>query len=194
MRPFQLLILLIILTAIPSLADAASKMRPYTGIGVLKLPSTADPDPFYLYNEPGISRCCNVEPANLKSLNNWLFEEEEGSFLLVVDRKGEWLEVEHDDAGRTGWLIPERRWIYKPWSQFLKGRQVRFLNISPKKFMRVVSAPGGIAQGRQLSSKEPMKVIMAQEDWLYVMLNQNSAGWVRWRDTDGRLLVGFTSH
>ncbi len=191
MRPFQLLILLILLTAIPSLADAAPRMRPYTGIGVLQLPSTADSEPFRLYNEPGIFRCCDIEPASLKRLNEWLFGEDEGSFLLVVDRKGDWLEVEHDDAGRTGWLMPERRCIYKPWNQFLKGKQVRFLNISPKKFMQVLTSPGGSPQGRQLSAKEPMKVILAQEDWLYVLLNQNNAGWVRWRDNDGRLLVGF---
>ena len=98
----------------------------------------------------------------------------------------------HADAGRTGWVKSERRWSYLPWDQFLKGRLVQFLRNSPKKQMQVVAHPGA-NDGTALNTRQPMKVIVAQGDWIYVLLNQSSAGWIRWRDNDGRLLIGFST-
>jgi len=190
MRTIQLLILVILLAATPASSLAAPKMRPYSGIGVLQLSSTGLTDAIPLYDNPGISRCCKIEFTAFKELNSWLFGQTETPYLLVTARKSDWLEIEYDDAGRTGWLLPERRWQYLSWDQFLKGRLVLFLRNSPKKQMQVVSRPGATA-GISLTTKQPMKVILAQGDWAYVLLDQSSAGWIRWRDSDGRLLIGL---
>jgi hypothetical protein len=190
MHTVLLLILAILLAALPVSSLAAPKMRPYSGIGVLQLSSVGLTEAIPLYDDPGISRCCKLEFAVFKELNSWLFGRSENPYLLVTARKAEWLEIEHDDAGRTGWILPERRWHYLPWDQFLKGRMVLFLRNSPKKLMQVVSHPGAVT-GTPLTIKQAMKVILAQGDWAYVLFDSNSSGWIRWRDSDGRLLIGF---
>ena len=189
MRHFQLaLIILLLACAIPALATP--KMRPYSGIGVLQLSSLTVVDAIPLYDEPGIARCCKLDLKTAKELNAWLFGATHGPFLLVTSQKRDWLEIEHDDAGRTGWIMPERRWSYLPWEQFLKGKRVVFLRTSPKKEIQLLPRSGATT-GTPLTTKQPMKVILVQGDWAYILLNQNSSGWIRWRDADGRLLVGF---
>jgi len=52
--------------------------------------------------------------------------------------------------------------------------------------------PGiGANTGKPVSITQTMRIIQARGDWAYILLNQNSAGWIRWRDNDGRLLIGF---
>ncbi|MDK9718209.1 MAG: hypothetical protein OEL57_09950 [Trichlorobacter sp.] len=165
-------------------------MRPYSGIGVLQTSSVGVTDALQLYSDPGVARCCRIETSAIKQLNSWLLGNDQPPSLLVTARKGEWLEVEHDDAGRTGWIMQERRWSYTPWEQYLKGKLILFLRNSPKNQTQIVTRPGA-SKGVPTTTKQPMKVIMAQGDWAYVLLDQASAGWIRWRDADGRLLVGF---
>lgn len=184
------LVLILLWLLLPLSSHASVPMRPYSGIGVLTLSTLGPAEPIPLYHDPGISRCCMFPLTDLGRLNTWLFGSDPPPHLLVTTRRGDWLEVEYDDAGRTAWLKPERRWNYTPWEQFLKGRMVQFLRNSPKKQQQVVPRPG-TAEGTPLTSNRLMKVILAQGDWVYVLLDQNSAGWIRWRDSDGRLLVGF---
>jgi hypothetical protein len=35
------------------------------------------------------------------------------------------------------------------------------------------------------------RVVKLENDWAMVMSGQNSLGWLRWRDEDGRLLMGL---
>ncbi len=187
---FKVILLLLLLT-VSGAALAAAPMRPYSGIGVLQISSVDVLDQIRLYRDPGLARCCSIPFAKLKALNAWLFGQDQGPFLIATDHKGDWVEIEHDDAGRTGWVLPERRWNYQPWDQFLKGRQILFLRNSPKKQMQVLPRPG-VTEGVPVQPKQgPMKVIQVQSDWVYVLLDQSSAGWIRWRDSDGRLLIGF---
>ena len=143
-----------------------------------------------MYDDPGIKRCCTLDLEATKSLNSWLFGQSEIQHLLVTARKGEWLEVEHDDAGRTGWLIPRRSWSFATWEQFLKGKMAVFLRNAPKKMMQFF--PGPLTeQGKPVNSRRPFKIIKVQVDWAHVLMDHATAGWIRWRDTDGRLLIGF---
>lgn len=190
MRCLPLLILTILLIACASFCGAAQKMRPYSGIGVLQLSSVAAAESTPLYDDPGIARCCKLSLPSIRELNSWLFGTTQGPFLLVTAHKGDWLEVEYDDAGRTGWIMPERHWNYLPWHQFLKSKLALFLRNSPKKQMQLLPRPG-VTEGTPLLNLHPMKIILSQGDWAYVLLDQNNAGWIRWRDNDGRLLIGF---
>ena len=191
MRAFQLTLITFLLF-LSTTSQAAPKMRPYSGIGVLQISSVGVTDALQLYGDPGVARCCRIETSAITHLNSWLFGNDQPPSLLVTARKGEWLEVEHDDAGRTGWIMQERRWSYTTWEQYLKGKLILFLRNSPKNQIQVVARPGA-SKGVPTTTKQPMKVIMAQGDWAYVLLDQTSAGWIRWRDADGRLLVGFES-
>ncbi len=193
MRSLQLLTsALLIILLVASICQAAPKMRPYSGIGVLQLPATSSQETVPMYDDPGIERCCTLDYGAVKELNSWLFGPSEYRYLLVTSRKGDWLEVEHDDAGRTGWLIPQRSWKYSSWEQFLKGKSAVFLKNSPKKMMQIFPKAAD-EHGRPVSGRQAMKIIRAQGDWAYSLADHSTAGWIRWRDTDGRLLIGFDS-
>lgn len=163
-------------------------MRPYSGIGVLVI-DTVPPQPIPLYEEPGIIRSGVLNSAAAHELTAWIAGTRHPLVLLVTARKSEWLKIERDDAGREAWLKPERRWQLISWEQFFKGRQVAFLRNAPKKQMQLL-ARAGDEQGTPFATKRSMKVITLQSDWAYVVLDQSSGGWIRWRDRDGRLLVG----
>jgi len=191
MRPVSLLLSLLLLAAVVSNATAALPMRPYSGIGVLRITQASLMDGLHLYEEPGLMRSGALKPTDIQQLTAWLFGAGDDLYLLVTTRKGDWLRVERDDAGREAWLHTPRRGSYSPWEQFLKGKTISFLRNAPKKQLQVYAQPGAV-QGNPVTHANPMKVIMVQGDWSYVLFDKTSAGWIRWRDHDGRLLVGLT--
>jgi hypothetical protein len=40
-----------------------------------------------------------------------------------------------------------------------------------------------------MTPKQAFRVVKVQRDWVMVLLDQNTLGWLRWRDDDGRLLI-----
>lgn len=192
MRLTSLLIsLTMLLTLVGSDCSAALPMRPYSGIGVLRVTNDSLTEGLSLYEEPGLMRTGTLTPATAHQLTAWLFGSGDDLYLLVTARKGEWLRIERDDAGRQAWVQTMRRWSYTPWEQFLKGKEIGFLRNAPKQQLQVYAHPGA-SSGNPLPSNNPMKVILVQGDWSYVLFDRFSAGWIRWRDHDGRLLVGLT--
>lgn len=187
----RLLLCLIALLLLTPPARAAQPMRPYSGIGVLSFSTVGLTAPIPFYDEPGLVRRGTLAPEPLRQLTGWLFDSPERIVLLVTGRKGDWLRVERDEAGRESWLLLQRHWQYSPWSQFLKGRHVVFLPNSPRRLMQVVPRPETLQGTPRPATAPPMRIIAVQGDWAYVLLDPASAGWIRWREADGRLLVGF---
>lgn len=192
MRSVSFTVTAFLLLALASSAYAAPRMRPYSGIGVVKISAIGLIAPIPYYDEPGMLRNGSISADNIRDLTAWLFDSGDDLLLLVTARKNDWLKIERDDAGREAWILPERRWVFTPWEQFLKGSQIAFLRNSPKKLMQVVAQPGS-SSGAPLPVDRSFKVILAQGDWAYVLIDHTSAGWIRWRDADGRLLVGIRS-
>lgn len=190
MRPLFCLITGLLLLAVSSV-EAAPKMRPYSGIGVLRISTVGLTDPIPYYDEPGLMRQGNLPLDTAQKLNSGIFDSSATIFLMVKARKGQWLRVERDDAGRESWLLQQRHWQYTPWQQFLKSQYVTFLPNSPKRLMQVANQPEASQGTPRTAQSPPMRIIMAQGDWAYVLLDQNNAGWIRWREADGRLLVRF---
>lgn len=164
-------------------------MRPYSGIGILQIPDNSQLSEILTYEEPGIKRMPPTSLATAKELTGWLLEARGLTVsLLVTAARGGWLRVELDDSGRQGWLRPERTWHFSSWEVFLKGKTIRFLRNSPKKHLQLHDKPEGKLIGN-LSEKPLMKVIIASGDWAYVIIGDADSGWIRWRETDGRLLT-----
>ncbi len=174
-----------------SSAEAAQRMRPYSGIGVLAISTIGLTDAIPYYNEPGLVRSGMLAPEAAQHLNDWIFDVPDRLLLLVKARKGEWLRVERDEAGRESWLLQQRHWQYTPWAQYLKGRYVTFLPNSPKRLMQTVPQPNALQGVPRAAQSPPMRIIMVQGDWAYVLLDQSSSAWIRWRESDSRLLIGF---
>jgi len=187
--------LVVLLPTCPNAATAPVKMRPYTGIGILLLSVVpgvdgAKPEPLYLYEQPAISRLGELNGGTVPPYD-WIFGMSNSKLpLIVTSRKGNWLRVVYDDAGREAWLMPRRQGAFHPWDSFFKGQLGRLLPGLRKQFYQLFQEPGKGELQTQVSKKS-FKIIKFEEDWALVMPDQNSLGWLRWRDDDGRLLIGL---
>lgn len=171
-------------------------MRPYAGIGILLLPITASEapsDPLPLYEEPALSRLGELHRAKIPSFE-WIFGTPTAvQSMIVMARKGSWLRVSYDDAGREAWLNPPRQFHFQPWDSFFKGHVTQLLPGLSKKYYQLFQEPG-LSPLAVLTPKQFFKVLLLENEWAMVlMVEQSSLGWLRWRDEDGRLLVGVST-
>jgi hypothetical protein len=189
-----LLTLLIVLTSAAADTSVPPMMRPYTGIGILFLPVASDGlnDPVTLYEEPGLSRLGSLNPGKIPRYD-WFFGASPAVLpLIVTGRKGSWLRVAYDDAGREAWLNPARAGAFQQWDAFLKDRVCGLLPGLQKKYYQLYHYPGRAVLS-PLKAGQFLKVLQLENDWIMVLSDQNSLGWLRWRDEDGRLLIGGSS-
>jgi hypothetical protein len=194
LRTFFVLLLIVILA--PPVFCAPPKPRPYTGIATLIVPvplsQPETPPLIILYREPGVGRIGEFSLARLPR-----FALADGTLLAVMGKKGKWLKIAYDEAGREGWLEPARSWECQPWEQFLRGRLVRLLPGIKKEYHALRNEPSDSAsQLDPISRQHDLRVIEIKGDWAMVMAGTDFYGWLRWRDADGRFLIsidaGFT--
>jgi hypothetical protein len=189
-----LIIVLLTVTAAVAAPSVPPKMRPYSGIGILLLPASGDDlnDPLPLYEEPGLSRCGSLNPVKIPRYD-WIFSASPTATpLIVTGRKGPWLRVVYDDAGREAWLKPSRAAVFQSWDFFLKDHVSRLLPGLQKKYYQFYQQPGKAVLA-SLTTGQFLKVLRLDNDWAMILSDQNSLGWLRWRDEDGRLLIGVFS-
>lgn len=186
-------VLLIVSTA--SAASAAlPKMRPYTGIGVLLVPTTAlsSPETLPLYEEPALSRLGELHGSKAPAFE-WIFGASPAVRpVIVMARKGSWLRVTYDDAGREGWLKPPRQMSFQAWDLFFKGNVSRMLPGLQKKYYQLFQQPDYLPL-LSLNAQQQFKVLQLENDWAMVLIDQSTLGWLRWRDEDGRLVIGIVT-
>lgn len=191
---FLLIILLgcVMMVSSAGSAEAAPRMRPYTGIGLFVF---ADPEsagsqdmPLQMYDEPGISRV-GVLDRSRTSENEWIFAVNGPVPLIVSARKGEWLKVYYDDAGREAWIEPQNYGRFESWEQFLKMQAVRMLPGLPPQQYQLLQQPGGKMLDL-LTPKHLFRILKLENCWGMILTEQSQIGWVRWCDDDGRLMVG----
>lgn len=142
-----------------------------------------------MYEEPGLARIGVLTDPGLSG-NEWIFGSSGKSAPLIVSaRKGEWLRVFYDDAGREAWIEPQQRGRFESWEQFLKLRFGRMLPGLQPQYYQVLQRPGGKLIAT-LSPKQQFKVLKVEASWGMVLIDQAQLGWVRWQDVDGRLTIG----
>ncbi|WP_224984711.1 SH3 domain-containing protein [Geomonas agri] len=161
--------------------------RPYSGCGVLILKEgTGWPlESIALYQEPGVQRVAETRPQALPRLSG----DDAEPLLAASERRGDWVRVALDEAGRQGWLAKARGWEYREWRDFLPGRTVRLLPGLKKEWYQLRLAPGGDASAAPpLSRDREVRVLEVEKEWARI---ETPAGWLRWRDPDGRLTVSL---
>lgn len=178
---------LLIASATSAALAALPLQRPYSGCGVVTLaPAGAwQPETIPLYRDPGVERIAEKTPQTLPRLAG----SESEPVLAVGERRGTWLKVTLDDAGREGWVEKARAWRYAEWRDLLPGRTVRLLPGLKKDWYQLRNAPGGEGvQVGTLSRNQELRVAQVTQDWARV---ESPAGWLRWRDPDGRLTISL---
>jgi hypothetical protein len=190
--PVLLFVMLMTASHIFAAPSSAPRMRPYSGIGVLLVPPAPPIEPYMLYDEPGLSRIGRLDHEQIPRYD-WIFGSSPSTVpMIVTGRKGPWLRVSYDDAGREAWLNPERRVNFQAWDYFLKDHVSRLLPGLQKKYYQLYKHPDRTVL-TSLTSLQFIKVLRLENDWVMVLSEQNSLGWLRWRDEDGRLLIGVSS-
>lgn len=191
-------VIIVLLTLLPVPLNATSvpvKLRPCTGIGILLLSVAPGVDgekpmPLYLYEEPAISRLGELNGGTVPPYD-WIFGMSSSKLpLIVTARKGNWFRVVYDDAGREAWLMPQRQGAFHPWESFFKGQLGRLLPGLRKQYYQLFQQPGKGVLPTQVP-KKGFKIVKFEDDWALVMPDHNSLAWLRWRDEDGRLLIGL---
>ena len=196
MKVFAVFTVAMLFAAVTVCAAPSSppKLRPYTGIGLF-VPQDTNSEhagPLHLYAEPGLSRQGSLNPDKLSGYS-WIFGTSPAvSPLIVMGRKGEWIRVVYDDAGREAWLNPARAGSYQSWEHFFKSQVASLLPGLQKKYLQLFQRPGGTVLA-SLTPRQFFKVLRIENDWAMVLSDQSSLGWLRWRDEDGRLLIGVST-
>jgi len=179
------LVSLIAICLIAATAWAAAPLRPYSGCGVLLAQNVSGSEsttlPFYA--EPGLERLVEFDLGALPRLAG----DREQPVLAVYATKGSWLKIAWDDAGRSGWVEGARSWEYRSWDDYLTGRQVKVLPGLKKNLYTLKGAPReGSADAGSVTRDQQVRIVQVAEDWARL---ERPAGWLRWRDADGRLTV-----
>ncbi len=194
-RCLIVLLVLLFLVSAGQFCMAANpvKMRPYTGIGVLLLPGAVGQNPeqqIYLYQEPGLRRLGTFDGTRLSG-NEWIFGTQAVHIpLIVMARKGDWMRVCYDDAGREAWIELQRRHVFQSWDLFFKSRVSRMLPGLRKQYYQLYLQPAR-SPGLTMTPKQAFKVLKLENDWAMIVSEQTAIGWLRWRDEDGRLTIGL---
>jgi len=186
------LIILVLCTTTAALAAPPPRMRPYTGIGVVVFRSSGllQGQELPLYEEPGLLRLDVLNNSRLSG-NEWVFGLADGASPLIVSaRKDGWLRVFYDDAGRQAWIDPLYKGSFKPWDEYLRLQTVRMLPGLQPRYYRLQQQRGGKLLAT-LAPKQVIKILAVEDSWGMVLTDQALIGWLRWRDEDGRLLVGI---
>jgi hypothetical protein len=152
--------------------------------------TAAETAPIALYREPGVGRLdSRTFPQLLQSLPRFAATADR---LLVPAsrRKGEWVRIPYDDAGREGWLRLERGWRVVPWSDFLPGATVRLLPGLKSEFYIPASAPArSPSEGGPTLQNQDLRILSIRGDWAEAETTAGWHGWCRWRDDDSRLTI-----
>lgn len=189
-----LLILALLLLAPPVAWPAPPKPRPLAGIGLLSIPregvNRGGTGMLLLYREPGVGRITEIELSDFPSMALSIKPTPTLQQVAVTRKKGEWLKVIFDDSGREGWLKNEQGWEFRNWQEYLKGGEVRLLHGLRKELYQLRSAPSPSAQSIATVGKDKrLRVIELEDSWILVLVDYAGSGWLRWKDSDGRLTI-----
>lgn len=173
----------------------AASERPRAGIGILFLrPAFSDQavelKELALYESPGIEQIAQVNAALLPSVALSVAAPSGVYPVAATGKRGDWIRLAYDDAGREGWIQARRYWEFYRWPDFLPGRVVTLLPHLSASFTKVHQEPldsspalGSIAPGQKFH------IIEIRERWALIRSDDGICGWLRWCDGNGKLVI-----
>lgn len=169
-----------------------AKPRPTAGIGILtiQIPGTDQPEQMYLYEEPGLIRIAGINPEKFPTFDHIFGTCSSSAQLIVTARKQQWLKVIYDEAGREGWLHQKNGGEFKLYSEWLRQTVTRLLPGLQKKYYQLYRSEG-VTPLATVTAAQNFKILRVHNSWAYILTEQNQLGWLRWKDEDGRLLIGL---
>jgi hypothetical protein len=188
-------VIFLCLALTPIVVAGATQPRPFSGCGVMIIrpfnsDSPAAPAPIAFYRDPGVERIAVRSLGEIPLLSSILPPASADYPLAVMGKKGNWMLIAYDDAGREGWVEMARWWEYSPWEAFLRGRFARLLPGLKKDRYTLHAGPSETSplKGR-LSGQESLRLIEVRGDWALAATDSGLSGWLSWRDGDGRFQI-----
>ncbi len=165
----------------------------FSGIGILVIrEDVSGNSPLTLYEYPGIKRIAEVNFLNIPRIFSSDAVSSGAGAIAVMGKRGDWLKISFDEAGRGGWVNKDRLWKYTPWSDFLKGRRAVLLaGLRKTCYLLRKEASDSSGPLETLAAGQDMEILDVDGDWAQVMVKGPETGWVRWRGGDGRLMISL---
>jgi hypothetical protein len=180
-----------------SSAFASKQAAPFAGMGVLVVrPCLPENDscnaPLAIYEYPGIKRIAEINYMQIPGLSTFNGVSSGAASIAVMNKRGDWLQISIDEAGRRGWIKKDKLWKYMPWSDFLKGRRAVLLPGLRESGYTLRKDAADLSGGLEtLSPGQDMQILDIDGDWANVMVKGPQTGWVRWRGGDGRFMISL---
>jgi hypothetical protein len=178
-----------------SFANALPQAAPFAGIGVLIVrPCLPENDPcnapLVIYEDPGIKRIAEINYINIPGHFDLSGVSSGEVAITVMGKRGDWLKISFDDAGRRGWIRKDKFWKYIPWSDFLTGRKAVLLGgLQDSCYLLHKEASDLSGGSTTLSPGQDMQILDIDGDWANVIVTGPETGWIRWRGGDGRFMI-----
>jgi hypothetical protein len=191
----RLLFAVLLLLAMNAPTSGAQPLRLHAANALLVIqppfPRSSDRSyPIVIYQEPGVGRITALTFQEMRQRVPAFAAEEDRLMIPASRRKGPWVRIHYDDAGREGWIRLERGWQVVHWDDYLPGLGVRLMPGLKKNFYLLQEAPAlnPPDNGRPLQD-ETLRIEAVEGPWALVETASGGTGWIRWRDDDGRLTV-----
>ncbi|NVN99845.1 MAG: hypothetical protein HXX17_11010 [Geobacteraceae bacterium] len=189
---FRFAIILFVTLVLTSELNAAQplKARVPGGIGLLLL--QPDHKELAIYREPHLSRIADKPVTSLPQLQ-FITATSPQVPIIVTSRKPGFYRIVYDDAEREGWIETGKSGEqFLRWADLLTGRKVSLITGLRKEYYTLKNSPTpAAATVAPIEKGKPVAVISVEGNWMQVITEANTSGWIRWQDENGRLVIGF---
>lgn len=189
----KLLALLATILVAVAPADAASqvKARIPAGIGILLISN--GPTPLAIYKEPSLGRVAEIYPGKLPSLSQSISWPEGSIAVIATSKKSGWYRIIYDDGEREGWIEGRPAYQLFKWETLLINRPIALIGGLRKEFYMLRRKPDRSTESVEILGKGVRVTSLSNEgDWIKVISDSKTMGWLRWRDENGRLVIALS--
>lgn len=191
MRIFTLCLIFSLLAS-PAPAAAPVKARVPSGIGIvlIKNGSAEKPYPLVIFKEPSLGRIIEIDAGRFPSLSQSINSQKGSTPAIVTSKKSGWYRVIYDDSEREGWIEGRSSQQFYRWEALLRNRPVSLIGGLRKEFYLLRRNPDISAVSiTPLDKGSRVTALNVDGDWIKVITDSQTEGWIRWRDENSRLVI-----
>jgi SH3-like domain-containing protein len=192
MLKLSALLVAILIFSSPATAASPVKARVPSGIGILLIHNgTAEKtSPLVIFKEPSLGRITEINAGRFPSLSQSIASPEVIMPAIVTSKKSGWYRIIYDDGEREGWIKDRSSYQFYRWEELLRNRPVSLIGGLRKEFYLLRRNPDSSSGSiNPLGKGSRVTSLNVEGDWIRVITDSQTEGWIRWRDENGRLVI-----